>query len=86
MREVILMPPAAAKRLSPLDNSLFSVWRRKVLEAGTLTKQNIKTRMSDAWNQLTKDDIKAQYRHCGLMRHQDVYFDCPNPAVHQHGR
>ena len=41
--------------------------------------------MSDAWNSITKEDIQAQYRHCGLMRHQDVYFDCPHPTVHRHG-
>jgi hypothetical protein len=78
MKEIIIMPPAAAKRLSPLDNSLFSVWRRKVLAARPLSKQNIQARMSDAWNQLTRDDIEPQYRHCGLIGKRDVYFDCPN--------
>jgi hypothetical protein len=86
LTEVIKMPPAAAKRLSPLDNSLFNVWRQRVLKDGPLTKHNIKTRMSDAWNSLTAADIHAQYRNCGLLRHQDVYFDCPSPAVHRHGR
>lgn len=86
MKEIIKMPPAAAKRLSPLDNSLFNLWRSRVLASGPLTKQNIKTRMSDAWNAITEKDIKAQYRHCGLMRHQDVYFDCPDPSSHQHDR
>jgi hypothetical protein len=84
MKEVLLMPPAAAKRLSPLDNSLFNLWRQRVLANGPLTKVNIKRRMSDAWNSITRADIRAQYKHCGLMRHQDVYFDCPNPAVHKH--
>lgn len=86
LTEVIKMPPAAAKRLSPLDNSLFNVWRQRVLKDGPLTKRNIKARMSDAWNSLTAADIHAQYRHCGLLRHQDVYFDCPSPAVHRHDR
>jgi hypothetical protein len=27
-KEVIVTPPAAAKRLSPLDNSLFNIWRQ----------------------------------------------------------
>jgi hypothetical protein len=40
--------------------------------------------MSDARNSITAEDIHAQYENCGLMRHQDVYFDCPNPAVHKH--
>lgn len=82
--EIIKMPTAAAKRLSPLDNSLFNVWRQRVLRGPPLTRFNIKQRMSDAWNSITERDLLPQYRHCGLMRHQDVYFDCPNPAVHRH--
>jgi hypothetical protein len=84
MENILLMPPAAAKRLSPLDNSLFNVWRQRVLDSGPLTKSNIRTRMSDAWNSFTAADIQAQYRHCGLMRGTDVYFDCPDPARHKH--
>jgi hypothetical protein len=86
LTEVIKMPPAAAKRLSPLDNSLFNVWRQRVLDGPPLTKSSIKQRMSDAWNSLTAADIQPQYRNCGLMRHQDPYFDCPNPTAHKHRR
>lgn len=82
--EVILMPPASAKRLSPLDNSLFNIWRQKVLKDGPLTRSNIRRRMSDAWNELNETDIHLQYHHCGLMRQQDPYFDCPYPAAHRH--
>jgi hypothetical protein len=85
LTEVIKIPTAAAKRLSPLDNSLFNLWRQRVLASGPLTRSNIKQRMSDAWNSFTSSDIQPQYRHCGLMRGQNVYFDCPNPAVHRHG-
>lgn len=84
LTQVIRIPPASAKRLSPLDNSLFNVWRQRVLAEGGLTKSNIRRRMSDAWNSITAADIQAQYRNCGLIRGQDVYFDCPNPAVHKH--
>ena len=83
--EIIKMPTAAAKRLSPLDNSLFNVFRQRVLHGPPLTRANIKQRMSDAWNSITERDLRPQYRHCGLMRHQNVSFDCPNPAVHRHG-
>jgi hypothetical protein len=86
LTEVIRIPTASAKRLSPLDNSLFNIWRQRVLKDGPLTLKNIKTRMSAAWESIDKADIQAQYRHCGLMRNQDVYFDCPDPASHQHGR
>jgi len=85
LTEIIKMPSAAAKRLSPLDNSLFNVWRQRVLAGGPLTKQNIRVRMSAAWEGIDAGDLHAQFRNCGLMRGQDVYFDCPNPTVHQHG-
>lgn len=81
---IIKLPPASAKRLSPLDNSLFNLWRHRVLAGGPLTKRNIKQRMSDAWNSITQKEIHAQYKHCGLLRRQDVYFDCPDPAAHRH--
>jgi len=84
--EVIRIPTASAKRLSPLDNSLFNLWRQRVLADGRLTLRNIKQRMNDAWARMTKEDIQAQFKHCGLMRGDDVYFDCPNPAVHKHCR
>lgn len=84
--QVVKMPPSAAKRMSPLDNALFNIWRQRTLSHGPLNKYNIKTRMNDAWNSLTANDIKAQYHHCGLIRGQDVYFDCPNPIEHAHTR
>jgi len=84
--EIIKMPAAAAKRLSPLDNSLFNLWRQYVLRRGPLTKLNIRRRMSDAWNRITTEFILPQYRKCGLMRHQDPYFDCPLPLQHRHSR
>src|SRR6185437_5390409 len=62
LTEVIKMPPAAAKRLSPLDNSLFNVWRQRVLADGPLTLRNIKGRMSAAGESITKEDIHAQYK------------------------
>jgi hypothetical protein len=86
LQEIVKMPSAAAKRLSPLDNSLFNLWRQRVLARGPLTKSNIKQRMSDAWNSITTADLNAQYHNCGLFRGDDVYFDCPNPTVHRHGR
>jgi hypothetical protein len=84
--EVIRIPTASAKRLSPLDNALFNVWRQRVLAAGPLTLSSAKKRMSAAWESITKADIHAQYKHCGLIRGSDVYFDCPKPAQHKHGR
>lgn len=84
--QVVKIPPASAKRVSPLDNSLFNLWRQRVLNSGPLTKNNIKRRMNAAWESITTKEIQQQYRHCGLMRQQDPYFDCPFPSTHQHKR
>jgi hypothetical protein len=86
LQQVIKIPPSSAKRLSPLDNSLFNVWRKRVLDGGPLDNNNIKRRMIKAWESITENDIKSQYKHCGLMRNQDVYFDCPDPIKHRHNR
>lgn len=85
MKEVIKIPSGSAKRLSPLDNSLFNLWRQRVLNGPSLTKFNIKRRMICAWETIMKKEIQAQYRHCGLMRGMNVYFDCPDPVGHAHG-
>lgn len=85
LTQVIKIPTASAKRLSPLDNSLFNLWRQRLLDGPPLTLESIKRRMSAAWETITQADIQAQYRHCGLLRHQDVYFDCPDPVAHRHG-
>jgi hypothetical protein len=82
---ILKMPAHAAKRLSPLDNALFHGWKETVRRMGELTPTNIKQRMSQAWEQLPARFLRAHFRHCGLMRGQDVYFDCPDPAAHKHG-
>lgn len=86
VKDIMLLPPSSAKRVSPLDNSLFNLWKHRVLNSGPLTRTNIKRKMSDAWNSISAKDLKAQYKHCGLMRGQDVYFDCPDPIAHRHRR
>jgi hypothetical protein len=83
--QVLLMPPTAAKRLSPLDNALFHDWKEAIRRHAPLTLDNIAQVMADEWNRLPKEKIAAHYKHCGLVRGTDVYFDCPAPASHRHG-
>jgi len=78
------MPPKAAKRMSPLDNALFHDWKEAVRRHGPLTLDNIEQVMADEWNNITADMIHAHYKHCLLMRDDDVYADCPAPASHRH--
>lgn len=84
LKEIILMPPQAAKRLSPLDNSLFHDWKEAIRKRCPLTKQNISQVMADEWNNLPASKIAAHYSNCGYSRSTNSYFDCPDPSSHQH--
>lgn len=82
IKEILLMPPNAAKRLSPLDNSIFHDWKEECRKQCPVTKETIKRVMNDAWEKVNPE---PHYRHCGLTRNKDPYFDCPEPAIHRHG-
>jgi hypothetical protein len=82
--EVWKMPTKAAKRMSPLDNALFHHWKERIRKLGKVNKENAVQRMADQWNQLPSSLLRSQYRHCGIVRLHDPYFDCPQPSVHQH--
>ncbi len=83
IKEIQLLPPNAAKRVSPLDNALFHDWKQECRKHSPLTSDNIQQVMNDAWEKMQP---KQHYKHCGLTRSKNVYFDCPAPAEHQHGR
>jgi hypothetical protein len=82
IKDILLMPPNAAKRMSPLDNSIFHDWKEEVRKHCPVTRSDIEQVMNDAWNKMKP---QPHYRHCGLTRSMDPYFDCPNPSVHRHG-
>jgi hypothetical protein len=81
IREILLMPPNAAKRLSPLDNSLFHEWKEACRQHTPATKKNIEQMMNDAWANLNPAPF---YKQCGLTRFKSAYVDCPAPDAHQH--
>ncbi len=78
------MPTQAAKRLSPLDNALFHIWKESVRKHAPLTEDNVVRIMSDAWNNISSHYIQSQYRKCGLIGYTNPYFDCPQPSMHRH--
>ena len=82
IKEIILMPPNAAKRLSPLDNAIFHDWKEAIRPHCPVTTRNIKQLMNDGWERINP---RPHYRHCGITRDRDVYFDCPDPVNHRHG-
>jgi len=84
MQEIILLPRQAAKRMSPLDNSLFHNWKEACRKHVLITDRTIERIMSDEWNNINAPIITSYYRHCKLTRRSDVFADCPAPAQHNH--
>jgi hypothetical protein len=84
IKDILLMPPNAAKRMSPLDNALFHDWKEICRERCPVTRSTIQRVMADAWNKLPARLLHSHYKKCGLVRGQDPYFDCPDPAGHKH--
>lgn len=84
VKDVWLMPTQAAKRMSPLDNALFHHWKGRVRKHAPLTTDNVVQIMNDEWNNLSAELIHSQFRKSLLLRRQDPYADCPEPASHQH--
>jgi len=84
MREVILLPTQAAKRMSPLDNALFHVWKDACHKHELITDRTIERIMADEWNAIKKPTIEAYYKHCKITSRSNVFADCPAPAEHQH--
>jgi hypothetical protein len=82
IKEILLMPPNAAKRMSPLDNALFHDWKEICRKHCPTTKKTIQRVMSDSWNKMKPN---SHYKHCGLTGRKDLYFDCPDPVGHNHG-
>jgi hypothetical protein len=82
--DIWYMPTQAAKRMSPLDHSLFHDWKERVRKRHPITKNNITQLMADEWNNQPTPTIFSHYRHCGLTGRGDLYFDCPEPYVHKH--
>ena len=82
IKDILLMPPNAAKRLSPLDNALFHDWKEECRKHCPVTLKTIQRVMSDAW---MKMEPGPHYRGSGITRHKDPYFDCPTPHEHRHG-
>jgi hypothetical protein len=84
LQTVYLMPAYSAKRLSPLDNTLFHEWKVAVRKHPRISKFNIVQIMSDEWNKIHPRSLMALYHHCGLTHSTDPYFDCPDPVAHAH--
>lgn len=81
--EIIYLPTASAKRISPLDNELWADWKRRC-RLHNLSPSNIKQVMSDEWEQTATNKLQHYYKRCIGTARSSPYFDCPLPSQHQH--
>jgi hypothetical protein len=82
--DISFMPTKSAKRLSPLDNGLYHLWKNNVRKTYPQDEKNIVQIMSDEWNKITKEQIHKMLKHCKVTYGGDVYGDCPCPKLHSH--
>lgn len=84
LTEIVRLPAMSAKRLSPLDNSLFHDWKERVRKHAPITSDNIRAVMSNEWNNIPPSLLAAHFRHCLLRSRQPLLADCPEPDEHRH--
>jgi hypothetical protein len=84
LTQIVKMPTQAAKRMSPLDNSLFHDWKERIRKRERITSANIEQLMADEWNNTKVKTVRSYYHHCLLFQRQDLYADCPLPSQHKH--
>lgn len=84
VKEIRKYPPKAAKRLSPLDNTLIHTWKENCRARYPITRSNIKQVMNDSLFAIPQSQIKSFFRHCGYTAHHFLYYDCPLPQHHKH--
>jgi hypothetical protein len=65
--EVMFFPPAAAKHLSPLDNSLFSAFKTKIRSKPASTSEEMKKICERVWAEFDTVTIVGMFKHCGLI-------------------
>jgi hypothetical protein len=82
--KVLFIPTQAAKRINPLDNTLFHEWKERMRQHSLLTEETLITTMINEWYNTEAKNIKHHYDHCAITRGQDVYKDCPFPSKHCH--
>jgi hypothetical protein len=82
--DIKFIPPKSAKRLSPLDNGIFGIWKNNVRKNKIITKNNIKSIMITEWEKINSKLLHSCYKHCCLTCRDYTYKDCPQPNLHNH--
>ncbi len=73
--EVMILPTASGKHLSPLDNCLWHQVKDCVRRKAPQTEDKMVSAIRRCWKQITKTNLHNYYRHCGLTRREDVSKD-----------
>ncbi|UJR18616.1 hypothetical protein I4U23_005524 [Adineta vaga] len=77
VKEIIHMPTASAKYLSPLDNPLWHSFRESIRNQHPLSPTDIPLLLSKTFYSLSKQEIKNAYRKCSLIYGNNEYYDRP---------
>ena len=58
LTEILIIPTQAAKRVSPLDNTLFHEWKARIRQNSLLTEENLVMTMTNEWHKTREINIK----------------------------
>lgn len=75
VEEPWLIPTGAGKFVNPLDNTLFSTVKTDYRGRRPGTLNQAARNLRDAFMQLSQEDVRACYKHCGLTRAHDSAYD-----------
>ena len=75
VEDVWLIPTGAGKFINPLDNTLFSTTKTDYRGRRAGTIKRAASNLRDAFMQLSQQDVRACYRHCGLTPAHDGAYD-----------
>ena len=84
LAEVLILATQAAKRVSPLDNTLFHEWKERIRKHSLRTEETLSTTMINEWHNAKEENIKHHYDYCAITSGRDMYKDCPSPLKHRH--
>ncbi len=77
VKQILYMPTASAKYLSPLDNPLWHSFQESLRNRHPLIASDIPLLLSEVFYSLSEKEIKNAYRKCGLTYGTDEYHDRP---------
>jgi len=75
IKHVLLLPTNTAKYVSPLDNSLWHLWKDRLRHGDSRPEEGLDAFLVRTWEGMETEAIHSMYRKCRLMRGQGVEDD-----------